>query len=346
MKIFFYLLVCIASVSNYCYGQDKPSKKDKKEEKTNKNLPIIPERFYELNTDSGTWISLDVSPDGRTIVFDLLGDIYSMPITGGKAKRITKGMAFDSHPRFSPDGKSLVYTSDKSGNANVWIRDLESNDSTQITKGKENQTAFADWSVDGDYIIATTGFRNLKLHMYHKDGGSGVQLINEPSSLKTVQPQISHDDRYIWYSERRNSWQYNASFPQYQISKYDRETGDIKRETSRYGSAFTPTLSPDGNWLVYGTRFEDKTALRIRDLKTGEEKWLAFPVQKDDQESQATMGVLPNMSFTPDSNYLIAFYGGKINKISINSGSSSEIPFQIEEIIEVGPELKFDYKMI
>ena len=247
----------------------------------------------------------------------MLGDIYSIPINGGEAKRITKGMAYDSHPRFSPDGNSIVYTSDKSGNVNVWTRDLETNDSLQITKGKDNQTAFADWSKDGDYIIASTGFRNLKLHMYHKEGGSGVQLVGEPSSLKIVQPAVSHDDRYIWYAERRNSWQYNASFPQYQISKYDRETGETKRETSRFGSAFTPTLSPNGKWLVYGTRFEDKTALRIRDLKTGEEKWLAFPVQKDDQESQATLGVLPNMSFTPDSNYLIVFYGGKINKISI-----------------------------
>jgi Tol biopolymer transport system component/imidazolonepropionase-like amidohydrolase len=343
MKILQYSTLALILLGSFSFAQEKEKDDAKKEEKKNKNLPIKADRFFELNTDTGTWISLDVSPDGSTIIFDMLGDIYSMPINGGEAKRITKGMAYDSHPRFSPDGNSIVYTSDKSGNVNVWTRDLETNDSLQITKGKDNQTAFADWSKDGDYIIASTGFRNLKLHMYHKEGGSGVKLVGEPSSLKIVQPAVSHDDRYIWYAERRNSWQYNASFPQYQISKYDRETGETKRETSRFGSAFTPTLSPNGKWLVYGTRFEDKTALRIRDLKTGEEKWLAFPVQKDDQESQATLGVLPNMSFTPDSNYLIVFYGGKINKISIMNGTSSIIPFKVDEIVEVGPELKFDY---
>ena len=330
--------------SNIIFAQEKTEEKEKKE-KSNKNLPIKPGRFYDLNTDTGSWMSLDVSPDGQTIVFDLLGDIYSIPISGGKAKRITKGMAFDSHPKYSPNGESIVYVSDKSGGNNVWIRDLNSNDSIQITKEKDNQTAFADWSKDGDYLIVSKGRRNLKLHMYHKDGGNGVKLIDKPSSLKIVQPEVGINDRYIWYANRTNSWQYNAGLPQYQISKYDRETGDIKRETSRFGSAFTPTLSPDGKSLVYGTRYEDKTALRIRNLETGYEKWLAFPVQKDDQESQATMGVLPNMAFTPDSKNLILSYGGKINKIDINEGKSYEIPFQINETIEVGPELKFDYEI-
>jgi Tol biopolymer transport system component len=338
-----YILFCLLISSNIIFGQDKVEDKDKKDEKINKNLPIKPDRFYDLETNTGTWMSLDVSPDGQKIVFDLLGDLYMIPISGGKASRITKGMAFDSNPRFSPDGKSLVYTSDSSGGNNIWIRDIETNDSTQITKEKDLQTAFADWTKDGDYIITAKGRRNLKLHMYHKDGGSGIKLIDKPSSIKITQPAVGSDDRYIWYAHRTSSWQYNARFPQYQISKFDRETGEIKRETSRFGSAFTPTLSPNGNWLVYGTRYEDKTALRIRNLKTGDERWLAFPIQKDDQESQATMGVLPGMAFTPDSKNLIASYGGKINKIPINGGASSVIPFEVNEKIAVGPELKFDY---
>ncbi len=342
MKKYFALIILSLLLLNISNAQDK---KEQTKEKTNKNLPIKPERFYKLSTDTGSWMSLDVSPDGQTIIFDLLGDIYSIPISGGKAKRITKGMAFDSHPKFSPDGESIAYVSDKSGGNNIWIRNLNTKDSIQITKEKDNQTAFADWSKDGDYLIISKGRRNLKLHMYHKDGGSGVKLIDKPTSLKVVQPEVGVNDRYIWYANRTNSWQYNAGLPQYQISKYDRDTGEIKRETSRFGSAFTPTLSPDGKNLVYGTRYEDKTALRIRDLETGYEKWLAFPVQKDDQESQATMGVLPNMAFTPDSKYLILSYGGKINKIDINESTSSEIPFQIDETIEVGPELKFDYEI-
>ena len=119
MKIFIKLFISIVFISNFSFAQDENLEKDKKEEKTNKNLPIKSERFFDLKTNEGSWMSLDISPDGQTIVFDLLGDIYSMPISGGKAKRITKGMSFDSHPKFSPDGNSLAYVSDKSGSNNV-----------------------------------------------------------------------------------------------------------------------------------------------------------------------------------------------------------------------------------
>ena len=143
MKKIIYPLLIIMFSSGILFSQNKTEEKDNKE-KSNKNLPIKPQRFYDLNTNVGSWISLDVSPDGQKIVFDLLGDIYSIPITGGKAERVTKGMAFDSHPKFSPDGESIAYVSDKSGGNNIWVRNLKTNDSIQITKEKDNQTAFAD----------------------------------------------------------------------------------------------------------------------------------------------------------------------------------------------------------
>ena len=112
MRLTNYLLASLIMFSFNLYAQSDKHKDEKKKTKENKNLPIKPDRFFELSTNTGSWMSLDVSPDGQTIVFDLLGDIYSIPITGGKAKRITKGMQFDSHPKFSPDGKSLAYVSD------------------------------------------------------------------------------------------------------------------------------------------------------------------------------------------------------------------------------------------
>src|SRR5258708_4406934 len=83
-------------------------------------LPLETTRRLQFTTDEGTWLSLDVSPDGRSIVFDLLGDLYTLPLTGGKATRITSGPAFDTQARFSPDGRSIVFVSDRSGSDNVW----------------------------------------------------------------------------------------------------------------------------------------------------------------------------------------------------------------------------------
>ena len=343
MKKIILIITVLFTVNLIAQDSKKNSTKDTIEVKKDKGLPLKAERKININTDEGTWMSLDISPDGKTIVFDMLGDLYLLPIEGGNAKRITEGLAFDSNPKFSPDGEDLLFVSDRTGGPNVWIINLATKDSTQVTKGDTYNIQAAEWTPDGNYIISSRGNRNLKLNMHHRDGGKGTILIKTPANLKTVEPAFGKDERYIWYSRRTGSWQYNAKFPQYQLAKYDRETGISKTMTSRYGSAFSPTLSSNGKWLVYGTRWNDKTGLIARELKTGSEKWLAYPIQKDDQESQATLGVLPAMTFTPDSQNLLTSYDGKIYSIPIDGGDAKNIAFNVNEDIELGPRLKFNY---
>ncbi|MEM7372100.1 MAG: amidohydrolase family protein [Bacteroidota bacterium] len=313
--------------------------------KATKELPLEPERTYQLKTSEGTWMSLDVSPDGKQIAFDLVGDIYLMPIEGGKAKRVIGDLSFETHPKFSPDGTSLTFTSDRSGSENIWTFDLESEEWKQISKDKDKHYQSAEWTPDGEYIIASRGGRNLKLHMFHKNGGPGVQLIKKPESMKAVEPAFGKDERYIWFSRRQGAWNYNAQMPQYQIATYDRETGESETRTNRYGSAFAPTLSPDGKWLVYGTRYNAQTGLIKRNLETGEEGWLAYPVQRDEQESIAPLGVYPAMTFTPDSKSLLASYGGNIHRISIETNDSKVISFEVDETIDYGPMVHFDFRV-
>ena len=251
-------------------------------------------------------ISLDVSPDGETIVFDLLGDLFVVSIAGGDATQLTSGMAFDAQPRFSPDGSRIVYTSDADGGQNVWVMGSDGSDPVQISKGASNRAESPEWMPDGNYVVAAMGaFRHdiPQLKLFHEDGGSGIELISEPDYLKTIGPAVSPDGRYIWYARRDGDWAINAQLPQYQLEAYDVETGERYPRSSRYGSAMRPTLSPDGRWLVFGTRHDEHTGLVLRDLETGAERWLAYPVQHDDQESRATLDVLPGMSFTPDSRH-------------------------------------------
>ncbi len=308
-----------------------------------KNLPLKPVRKINYSTKEGSWMSLDVSPDGQNIVFDLMGDLYTMPITGGKATAITKGLAYDVHPRYSPDGKKILFISDRSGADNVWYIDFEKKDTIQVTSDNNQNFPSACWTPDGDYIVYSKGRLFPKLYMEHKKGGAGIQLIDGPIYLKTIDPAVSADGRYVYFSMRRGAWSYNALLPQYQIGIYDRENAKLNTITSRYGSGFTPVLSKDGKWLVYGSRYEDKTGLVIRDLKTGDEKWLAYPVQRDEQESIAPLGVLPAMAFTPDSKFLIASYGGKFFRIPIDGSSATEIPFIADVQLELGPKLEFKY---
>ena len=308
-----------------------------------KGLPLKPEREIKFNTKEGTWMSVDVSPDGQTIAFDLMGDIYTMPIGGGKAKPVTTGIAYETHPRFSPDGKKILFTSDRSGGDNIWYIDTEKQDTVQLTKGNTEDFPSAVWTPDGNYIIASRGGRFHKLWMYHKEGGAGIQLNEMPANQKTIDPFVSADGKLVYFSQRAGAWNYNALLPQYEIGTYDRDKGIINTITTRYGSAFTPTLSKDGQWMAYGSRYQDKTGLVLRNLKTGDEKWLAYPVQRDEQESIAPQGVLPGMAFTPDSKTLVASYGGKIWKIGIDGSAPQQIDFEADVRLELGPRLYFNY---
>ncbi|WP_185782880.1 amidohydrolase family protein [Croceivirga lutea] len=344
MRLFFkkaMLLFVLLILFGLVQAQDTKAKDTTK--KATKELPLEPERSIEFTTDEGTWLSLDVSPDGQTIVFDMMGDIYTIPITGGKATQLTSGMAYDVHPRYSPDGKSLVFISDKSGSDNIWTLDLNTKKDKQITKEKKHNFFSAEWTVDGDYIIGVKGRRNIKPHIYHKDGGAGSQLVSEPKNIKLTDPAVAPDGKLVYFSQRRNAWNYNAQLPQYQLGTYDLEDGSMATITSKYGSAFTPTLSPNGKWLVYGSRYENETGLILRNLETGAEEWLAYPVQRDEQESIAPLGVLPAMSFTPDSQHLLVSYGGKIHNINIVNKTATAVPFTVDVNLDLGPRLAFKY---
>ncbi len=308
-------------------------------------LPLEPTRTLQGTFTEGSWISLDVSPDGQTIVFDFLGDLYVMPFSGGRAEPLTQGMAFDGQPRFSPDGETVVFVSDRSGGDAVWTISVDGADTTRITRGGENSAYQSpEWTPDGDYIVATRQSPGQgKLWMYHRRGGSGVQLIEEPDNARTTGAAFGDDERYIWYARRTGTWQYNSPGSDYQLWVYDRDTGENNSRTGRYGGAFRPTLSPDGRWLVYGSRHISETGLRIRDMESGAERWLAFPVQRDDQESRAARDAYPGMSFTPDSREVVAFYGGKIWRVPVDGSSTVEIPFEVTPNLPMGPEVDFDY---
>ena len=318
-------------------------------------LPLRPTRTLSFTTKTGNWISSDVSKDGQTIAFDLLGDIYTMPIGGGKPTMFTRGMGFDAQPRFSPDGKKILFVSDRTGGYNLWTISVDKRDTVQITTGNTNTYESPVWTPDGKYIVATRG---QKLWLFPEKGGSGIQLIRAagapaagaggagggaPDVERQEGPAFGKDPRYIYFAQRRGGWVYNTPLGDYQLMQYDRETGQTTTKESRWGSAFRPTLSPDGKWLVYGTRYVDHTRLRIRNLATSEEEWLTGPVQRDDQESRATLDVYPGMSFTPDSKHLVTTWDGKLWKVDVATKKPTEIPFEVDVVQALGPKVAFDY---
>jgi Tol biopolymer transport system component/imidazolonepropionase-like amidohydrolase len=333
-------------------------KKDDAKEKKDLELPLKTESKIEFTTDEGTWMSLDLSPDGKTILFDLLGDLYTLPIAGGEAKRIVGGLSFESQPKFSPDGKKIAFLSDRGGAENIWLADADGSNPASLTKGRDQMFVSPSWTPDGRYVIASRAadaFAGYALWMYHRDGGSGVQVgppDPPPGSPESARPQpnrvgavASPDGRYIYYATRTGQFNYNATFPIWQIARFDRETSETTTITNAQGSAMRPVLSPDGKSLVYATRYETGTALRVRDLESGNERWLIYPVTRDDQESRATRDTMPGYVFEPDGKSLIVPIDGKIQRVDFQTGKATVIPFTAKVEAELAPRVYFQNRV-
>ena len=316
------------------------------------DLPLKPTRTLNFTTDEGTWISMDVSPDGQTLVFDLLGDLYVLPIEGGKAKALTRGMAFDTQPRFSPDGRHIVFVSDRDGSENVWLMKTDGSGAAPLTYGKDTVFISPEWTPDGNAIIvAKTGVvRNslMELWLYSIAGRKGVSLVNgEEDGLTVLGPAFGADPRFLYFSQKAASLQtYHPQIGEYQLAVYDRQTGEIHPYSNAQGGGMRPVLSPDGRWLVYASRFHADTGLRLRDLYSGEEKWLLYPVQLDVQGAQhASWDLMPGSTFTPDSQFLITTIEGKLWRVSIPTGKKAPIPFTVRVEQPMGPPVRYELRV-
>ncbi len=320
-------------------------------------LPLQPTRTIAFETSEATWMSVDVSPDGSWIALDVLGDIYRLPIGGGTAIRLTEGMAFDSQPVISPDGDTIAAVSDRSGTEGVWLFDADGSNPRELIKGVGlEEFASPAFSPDGQHVVVSKSswaLRTNELWAYHIDGGKGVRLTQAKAKSDTPQNRrhnalgavYSPDGRYLYYARRIGGFAYNASFPMWQIARRDLTNGSEDVLTQAVGSGIRPTLSPDGQQLVYGTRREQQTELRIRDLSSGEDRSLVFPVVRDDQESRFTRDTLPRFDFTPNGRDLVFTRDGRLQKLSIESGVVSEIPMTVAVEQQLGPELIFPYRL-
>ena len=340
------------------------------------SLPLATPRTLKFSTDEASWISLDVAPDGKTIVFDILGDLYTLPIAGGRATRITSGTGWDQQPRYSPDGSQLVFVSDRNGSKNLWIANADGTKAKALTKSDRMNFASPIWSTDGQYIIAS---RTGQLWLYNKDGGSGLQMTGLRTDLSSTAtpPVVSHygaapsgDARYVWvnvsgstaptllagaHPEAATSAQdenddaqarSNARrLGQFQIAQFDRESGRTLIRSHEADGAFRPVASGDGKWLVYAARHDAREALKLRELATGDERWLVMDVQRDNSQGGGIndRDVYPGSAFTPDSKSLITSYNGRIWRVDVPSGQVTAIPFTADVDQQMGALAKFEY---
>lgn len=315
-----------------------------------------------IDTDEGTWMDVDVAPDGKTIAFTLLGDIYTLPIAGGTPKRISEGLSWDVQPRFSPDGTRIAFTSDRGGGDNIWVMNVDGTDKRQVTKEDFRLLNQPAWSPDGRFIAAKKHYTTERsagtgeVWLYHASGGGGVQVVeraNEALQKELGEPVFAPDGSAIYYTRNvtpGNTFEYaqdsNAGI--FAIERHDLATGEVTTAVSGYGGAVRPSPSPDGKEIAFVRRDKDQTQLWVKDLASGRERMIYGKLDLDVQETWAVTGVYPNMDWLPDSSAIVFWAGGKLNRVGRDGSGHAVIPFRVKDsrgianaphpVIDVAPE--------
>jgi Tol biopolymer transport system component len=306
-------------------------------------LPLTPTRHIAFDTDEGTWMSPSLTPDGRTVVFDLLGDLYALDARGGTARVLTSGPAFDSQPTVSPDGAWIAFVSDRSGAENLWIMRTDGSDARQVTRNDTvHEFVSPAWAPDGRSLYASlyrSDLNGYELWRFPLDGSPGVELTRGRFSALGAAP--SPDGRYVYYAAHTGAaFEDDVVLPLWAIHRLELASGREETVIVNGGSAMRPALSHDGRFLAYAARSGGETELRLRDLGAGEDRRLAGPVQHDVQEAVASRDLMPSAVFTPDDAAILTSFGGRLQTVPVADGKAEVTPFHAHVALDIGPFLR------
>lgn len=308
-------------------------------------LPLEMTRSLGFTIDEGTWMSADVSPDGRTLVFDILGDLYTLPIEGGEATRITSGPGFDAMPRFSPDGRQIVFVSDRSGASNVWVSAADGTGARALTRTEWFVYVSPTFTPDGGAVVVSRndqyrGLGTYDLWLHPLEGGAGRRLVGDDApggrgGGSRLGPRFDAHGQ-LWYS---------TSGAGAQLHRLDPATGMARQVTSHPGGAMRPLPSPTQPVVVYGSRRGTGAAFRVRNLETGDEHWLTDRAQQPQTSNVPSRDLMPAMAFLPDGSAFVTSHGGKLRRIDMATGEEAVIPFTATVDQQMGPSTQFEYPL-
>ena len=322
-----------------------------------RSLPMQPARTLHIHAHSGTWMSLDVSHDGRTILFDMLGDLYAMPTAGGSARQLTQGLGFDTQPTYSPDGRSILFVSDRSGADNLWVSDPDGRHAHQISFGDDDTVLVSPaWAADGRSVFVSryrADVNNVELWRYGLDGRADLLVPVKPSTeapRSTWQSAIgaapSPDGRWLYFAKRIGGIDFDE-VDSWTIVRRDLKSGAESTIVSGPGSrgadhdtAFRPAISPDGGLLAYETRTGGQTQLSLRDLTTGRDRLIAAPLDPDQLEASLWQDITPRYAFTPDGKALIVSRAGGFDRLALDGAPAARLTLDADMRVDVGPSTR------
>jgi Tol biopolymer transport system component len=301
-------------------------------------LPVPTTRHVRFSASEATWTSVDVSPDGRSIVFDLLGDLYLLPIDGGRARRLTSGPAWDREPRFSPDGSQIVFVSDRSGSDNLWLLSIDGTDLRQVGREHLAWISSPTWTPGGQAVIARRAQRYYvapgdtlgPLWKYPTNGAAARPLITRRRARGDQASGASIDSGANGYTVvmDRTTNSYNLLRVNMRDTSVTQLTGfpsnTLRAVVSRDGRFMAYVALPDG--AAEDIRTGVRALLRIRDLSSGVDRAITDAIV-DYRLDPGVVDRTPSFSFTTDGRALVIGGGGRIQYVDVVTGAVHVVPF-------------------
>ncbi|WP_129774922.1 amidohydrolase family protein [Peristeroidobacter soli] len=293
----------------------------------------------EFTVNEGTWMSVDVSPDGATLAFDLLGDIYVLPVKGGDARLVHGGPAMQIFPSFSADGSKLLYQSDESGYDNAWISNVDGSNARQITHDAVNMLGAPTWGPNDESVAVVQAYSTFQLmkaseiRLFDMRGGKGAVLVEMPGNRRDVQePSFTPDGKFVYYTQRiiEPNIYVNAMNPNYVIKRRELESGATEELMGGWGSATTPEVSHDGKKVAFIRRVKEKTVLFIYDVATRTQTPVFDDLDRDLHADFVQQNAYyPRFDWFPDNRHIAIWGKGKLYNVDTQTSTASEIPFRV-----------------
>jgi Tol biopolymer transport system component len=320
-------------------------------------------RQVSFDTTEGTWMSVDISPDGKWVVFDLLAHVYRVPAEGGVAENLTQnsGAALNFHPRYSPDGSSIAFISDRGGQNALWTMGADGRDPERIFEDEVSRISDPKWTADGRGIVAVRSFptysferQSARLWYFAVDASNAAyELSGSPSGKQAYWPSPDRQGRYVYYQFATFGEPFDGLQRRQHVRRLDLSSGEdiaitASPELRKYWAdppvELAPEVSPDGRWLAFARRipggrlayrehtYAQRTALWLRDLRSGEERILMDPITPDMAGAHGTknLRVLPGYGWAADSRSLVLSYNGGLRRVWLDDGGIENIPFKAE----------------
>ena len=304
--------------------------------------PHGPEDLLEGRFEQGTWVSVDVSPDGRLIVFDLLGHLYEMPFAGGEATRLTDGRSWNMFPRYSPDGTQIAFTSDRSGTNALWVTTRNGSFSRQVSD-PGTPVFQGTWTADGRGLYGTRLDEKVQLSGWRFGlEGSHEELLPALGRVPVDHFQELPGTAWIYWVQNDGSLPRGGP----RVVGLDRETGERVTLVERPGGAASARLSPDGRLLAYVHRDDQDTVLVVLELESGEERVLCAGLDRGRFDSRAFYGCYPNLAWHPDGHELLLSFGGLLHAVPVDGGAVRTIPFVAPVARELAATVRFPVEVL